>query len=149
MFGLQVQCSSFSPTLPRGRAKRIPPPQARRQQQTPQPADCLGLRLSVSGQRATPLLWALPQVFPVLRWQTWLPEPVVATLAQVLSDAQKGRRRWGRTGARRARGGLSCSRRDRASLGALASAAPKPCVPSPGPSSSPTLLKPQYPSYLL
>lgn len=72
-----------------------------------------------------------------------LSEPVVATPSQVPSDAQKGRRRCGRTGARRAGGGLSCCGREEASLGALTLEAPKPCVPSPGPSSCLNFLRPQ------
>lgn len=98
MLGLLVQRSSFSPKLPRGRAKRVTPPQAEVQQQTSRPTDCLGLKLPVSGQKATSLslsvghwlLWAPRRVFPVLSCQTWVPEPVVATHAPVLSDAQWG-----------------------------------------------------------
>lgn len=49
MLGLLVQCSSFSPKLPRARAKRVPPPQAGQQQQRLRPTDLSGAQCQAKG----------------------------------------------------------------------------------------------------
>lgn len=115
MFGLQVQCSSFSPKSPRRRAKRVP--QQAGQQQTPGSTDRLGVQaLSVTAE-SHPRLGAQSTHysgsalgFP----STLLPDLVARACCgnacwSGWMDTMKGRRRWGVVQTRKVRGGLSCS----------------------------------------